>query len=72
MEAHKAGSCDAMITWFDTIFRERCDRPVVFTTGPQVMRKCVVVSVYVSVSVRAFARCSGEGSDDSQGLSGFD
>ena len=34
--AEKAGKCDALLTWFDTIFREKCDREVVFTTGPHV------------------------------------
>ncbi|MGB1594907.1 MAG: hypothetical protein ACPIOQ_19265 [Promethearchaeia archaeon] len=34
--AKKAGQCDALLTWFDTIFREKCDREVVFTTGPYV------------------------------------
>lgn len=37
--AHKSGKCDAMLTWFDTIFREKCDREVVFTTGPHVPRE---------------------------------
>jgi type I protein arginine methyltransferase len=32
--ALKSGSCDAMLTWFDTIFQEKCDRQVIFTTGP--------------------------------------
>jgi hypothetical protein len=36
VQAHRAGTCHAMLTWFDTIFREKCDREVTFTTGPHV------------------------------------
>ena len=35
--ATRAGKCDALLTWFDAIFRYKCDQEVVFTTGPQVM-----------------------------------